>query len=47
MTVVDTIGAIRAYEHDLAFRTDPEPSVLGDMDWTRAELAALAGERGR
>lgn len=41
----DRERAIRAYQHYLALRTDPEPSLKADVDEVRAELAKLVGER--
>ncbi|MGH7512408.1 MAG: hypothetical protein ACREOQ_05720 [Gemmatimonadales bacterium] len=43
--VGDTAGAIRAYRHYLALRSNPEPSLLPERDDVRTELARLAGER--
>jgi tetratricopeptide (TPR) repeat protein len=43
----DREGAIRAYEHYLAFRTDPEPALRAEVERVRRKLAALRGERGR
>ncbi|HEX5574479.1 MAG TPA: serine/threonine-protein kinase, partial [Gemmatimonadales bacterium] len=40
----DTIGAIRAYQHYLALRPDPEPAVKPEVDGVREELARLVGE---
>jgi hypothetical protein len=40
----DRRGAIRAYEHYLALRSDPEPSLKPEADRVRAELAQLMGE---
>ena len=40
----DREGAIRAYEHYLALRSDPEPSLKPEVDRVRAELAKLVGE---
>jgi TolB-like protein len=40
----DTAGAIRAYRHYLALRSDPEPSLRPQVDSVRADLARL--ERG-
>jgi hypothetical protein len=39
--VRDTAGAIRAYEHYLAFRANPEPALRAERDSIRAELARL------
>lgn len=41
----DRERAIRAYQHYLALRTNPEPSLKADADEIRAELAKLVGER--
>ena len=40
----DRTGAIRAYEHYLALRSDPEPSLKPEADRVRTELAKLMGE---
>ncbi len=40
----DRAGAIRAYQHYLALRWDPEPSLRPEVDRVRAELAELVGE---
>ncbi len=40
----DRQGAIRAYEHYLALRSEPEPSLKPEADRVRAELAKLVGE---
>ena len=40
----DTAGAIRAYQHYLALRPDPEPAVKPEVDRVRGELAHLVGE---
>ncbi len=45
--VGDREGAIRAYQHYLALRDDPEPSVQPEVDAVRAELATLVGETTR
>ena len=37
--------AIRAYQHYLALRPDPEPSVKPEVEQVRADLADLIGER--
>lgn len=37
----DTAGAVRAYEHYLAFRRSPTPSLVARKDSAAAELAAL------
>ena len=41
----DREGAIRAYQHYLALRSDPEPSLKPPVDEVRAELAKLLSER--
>jgi hypothetical protein len=41
----DRVGAIRAYEHYLALRADPEPSLRADADSVRAAIARLKGGR--
>jgi len=43
--VGDRDGAIRAYRHYLALRSDPEPELRPEVDRVRTELARL--ERGR
>ena len=43
--VGDTAGAIGAYQHYLALRSDPEPPLRAERDSARAELARLVGER--
>jgi eukaryotic-like serine/threonine-protein kinase len=40
----DTGGAIRAYQHYLALRPNPEPAVKPEVEQVRAELAQLVGE---
>jgi len=40
----DTAGAIRAYQHYLALRPDPEPEVKPEVERVRGELAHLVGE---
>ncbi len=40
-------AAIRAYQHYLALRYDPEPSVKPEVEQVRADLANLLGERGK
>ncbi len=40
----DSAGAIRAYKHYLALRSDPEPSIKPEVERVRAELAALEHE---
>ena len=42
--VGDTAGAIRAYQHYLALRYDPDPQLQPEADEVRAELARLLGE---
>jgi serine/threonine-protein kinase len=39
----DTVGAIRAYRHYLALRSDPEPALRPAVETVRAELVKLAG----
>ena len=41
----DREGAIRAYEHHLALRYDPEPAIRASTDSARAELARLKAAR--
>jgi hypothetical protein len=38
----DSAGAVRAYEHYLALRSDPEPALRPEVDAVRAELAKVA-----
>ena len=40
----DTAGAIRAYRHYLALRSDPEPEVQPEVDRVRRELVTLLRE---
>ena len=40
-------AAIRAYQHYLALRYDPEPSIKAEVEQVRADLALLIGERGK
>jgi hypothetical protein len=40
----DTAGAIRAYQHYLALRPNPEPEVKPEVERVRGELARLVGE---
>jgi tetratricopeptide (TPR) repeat protein len=40
----DTAGAVRAYQHYLALRPDPEPEVKPEVERVRDELARLVGE---
>ena len=40
----DTVGAIRAYQHYLALRRDPEPALWSEVEQVRAELKALVSE---
>jgi hypothetical protein len=40
----DTTGAIAAYRHYLALRSNPEPSLKQDVERVRAELAELLSE---
>jgi hypothetical protein len=42
--VGDTAGAVRAYQHYLALRYDPDPQLQPEADAVRAELARLLGE---
>lgn len=42
----DRDGAVRAYRHYLALRTDPEPTLTEDVESVRAALAALLDEAG-
>ena len=44
---VQPTNAIRAYQHYLALRDDPEPSVRPEVDAVRVELATLVGEIAR
>ena len=39
----DRAGAVRAFEHHLALRHDPEPSLRASTDSVRAELVSLKG----
>jgi hypothetical protein len=39
----DTAGAIRAYRHYLAMRSDPEPALRPVIEAVRAELVKLTG----
>jgi hypothetical protein len=41
----DREGAIRAYEHHLALRYDPEPTIRASADSVRGELARLKATR--
>jgi len=41
----DSSGAVRAYRHYLALRSDPEPAVRPAVDAVRNELAKLEGNR--
>jgi hypothetical protein len=43
----DTVGAVRAYRHYLALRTNPEPEVKPEVEIVRAELAKLSQEPRR
>jgi hypothetical protein len=43
----DTAGAIRAYEHFLMLRPDPEPEMRPESDQVREELAKLLAEPRR
>jgi len=40
----DTAGAVRAYQHYLALRPNPEPAVKPEVERVRDELARLVGE---
>jgi tetratricopeptide (TPR) repeat protein len=40
----DTVGAVRAYQHYLALRPNPESAVKPEVEQVRAELARLVGE---
>jgi serine/threonine-protein kinase len=40
----DTAGAVRAYTHYLALRSDPEPPLRPEAETIRAELAKLVGK---
>jgi hypothetical protein len=39
----DRPGAVQAWQHYLALRSDPEPAMRGDAERARAELAKLGG----
>jgi hypothetical protein len=39
----DRAGAVRAYRHYVALRSDPEPALRPAVDTIRAELAKLVG----
>jgi hypothetical protein len=43
----DHAGAIHAYQHYLALRSDPEPAVRPEVDQVRIQLAALIGAQTR
>jgi serine/threonine-protein kinase len=43
----DTAGAIRAYQHYLALRPNPEPEVKPEVERVREELVRLVGEHPR
>jgi len=43
----DTAGAIRAYQHYLALRPNPEPEVKPEVERVREGLARLLGRRSR
>ncbi len=43
----DTAGAVRAYQHYLALRPNPEPAVKPDVDQVRTELGRLLEEHPR
>jgi hypothetical protein len=40
----DTVGAVRAYQHYLALRRDPEPALRPEVERVRTELTALLSE---
>jgi tetratricopeptide (TPR) repeat protein len=40
----DTAGAIRAYQHYLALRRNPEPALKPEVDRIKSDLARLVGE---
>jgi TolB-like protein len=40
----DTVGAIRAYQHYLALRPNPEPALRPEVERVRAEVTALLSE---
>jgi predicted negative regulator of RcsB-dependent stress response len=44
MLAGDRAGAIRAYQHYLALRSDPEPSLKPEVEQVRSELATLLAE---
>ena len=44
--VGDREGAIRAYDHYLALRSDPEPQLRAQRDSVRADLTRLKGAAG-
>jgi len=41
----DTTGAVGAYRHYLALRSDPEPALRPGIDALRTELAGMEGGR--
>jgi DNA-binding SARP family transcriptional activator len=43
----DTAGAVRAWEHYLTFRADPEASLLDGVERIRGELGRVRAARGR
>jgi tetratricopeptide (TPR) repeat protein len=43
--VGDTVGAVEAYRHYLALRSDPEPELAGEVERVRADLEVLATDR--
>jgi predicted negative regulator of RcsB-dependent stress response len=44
MLAGDRAGAVRAYQHYLALRSDPEPSQRPEVEQVRSELATLFAE---
>jgi hypothetical protein len=43
----DTVDAVRAYQHYLALRPDPEPEIKAEVDGVKEELARLLGDHPR
>jgi serine/threonine-protein kinase len=43
----DTVGAVRAYQHFLMLRSNPEPEMRGESEQVREQLAKLIQEPGR